>query len=59
MSKKDIFHLDISSLQRPPPRRSKRLNKEIIEVIIYIIFELIILCIHLSLTYLRLFIYNS
>ena len=29
MSRKDDkFHLDISSIQRPAPRRSKRLNKE-------------------------------
>ena len=26
--KNDKFHLDISSIQRPAPRRSKRLNKE-------------------------------
>ena len=26
--KDDKFHLDISSIQRPAPRRSKRLNKE-------------------------------
>jgi len=29
MSRKDDkFHLDISSIQRPAPRRSKRLNKK-------------------------------
>jgi len=46
MSKKDDkFHLDISSIQRPAPRRSKRLikeeekkkKKEVIEVFILVI----------------------
>ena len=42
MSRKDDkFHLDISSIQRPAPRRSKRLikeeekKKEVIEVFIF------------------------